>query len=76
MVPELLDDDDMGHMADDELLDATLGGAADKRDTELLDAETSSCWMLLMVSCWTLSSAALGPRLLTSQTPSGRMLSR
>ena len=41
MVPELLDDD----MADDELLDATLGslgaavgGAADKRDTELLDA--------------------------------------
>ena len=35
MVPELLDDD----MADDELLDATLGGAADKRDTKLLDAK-------------------------------------
>ena len=35
MVPELLDDD----MADDELLDATLGGAADKRGTKLLDAK-------------------------------------
>ncbi len=35
MVPELLDDD----MADDELRDATLGGAADKRGTKLLDAK-------------------------------------
>ena len=74
MVPELLDDD----MADDELLDATLGaavgGAADKRDTELLDTETSSCWMLLMVSCWTLSSAALGPRLLSADQPDTELL--
>ena len=41
VVPELLDDDDM---ADDELLDATLGGAADKRDTKLLDAKMADAW--------------------------------
>ena len=71
MVPELLDDDDM---ADDELLDATLGGAADKRDTKLLDAKMAD-GELLDTELGGIG-AETAESVLTSQTPSCWMLCR